>query len=56
MDFHRTREGEIFYNRTLPDLVRELRRFNDHLDALRKPSAIRVAIDGQEIAIGDINE
>jgi hypothetical protein len=34
-DFYRTGMGHKFYEGTMPELVRQLRRLNDNLEALR---------------------
>ena len=34
IDFHRTRMGHIYYEQTLPNLVRELTRLNDLIERL----------------------
>ena len=33
-DFYRTRMGQTFYERTLPELVKQLTRLNDLLERL----------------------
>lgn len=38
-DFFRTRMGQIFFEGTMPSLVRELKRLNDNLEADRKERA-----------------
>ena len=35
-DFFRTGMGHRFYEGTMPELVEQLRRLNDHLDSLDK--------------------
>jgi len=48
-DFFRTRMGQIFFEGTMPSLVRELKRLNDNLEADRKERAkLRDELDEPE--------
>ena len=51
-EFHDTRMGQKFFEWTIPELVHQLKRLNEHLEKL-------IAIEEEEVidkSIGDVNK
>jgi hypothetical protein len=51
--FHQTRNGRVFYERTMPELVRQLGRLNDLLERLVAAQGARDRDPGPGDPVGD---
>ena len=49
--FYKTRMGEEFYCKIVPDLVRQLERLNTVLEALIAQQAVQDAPEGEGVAV-----
>jgi len=38
--FHQTRMGSVFYERTMPELVKQLARLNEHLGKIARTTSV----------------
>jgi len=54
--FHQTRMGSIFYDRTMPELVKQLARLNEHLGMMTATGELVVATSHLIVAVDRVLE